>query len=76
VLYTQLADEKWGVTCVRNVETKALFLTKEYLDWYKTCSSALRIEKLFVQNGDFTKSAFSMYKDIASDKNCNLATFR
>jgi hypothetical protein len=32
VLYTQLADEKLRVNCVRSVEKIALLLSKEYLD--------------------------------------------
>jgi hypothetical protein len=42
VLYAQLADEILGLNCVHRAETIALFISKEYLDLYKTCSPTLR----------------------------------
>jgi hypothetical protein len=41
VLYTQFADQKLGVNCVHSIETIALFLSTDYLYYYKTCSPTL-----------------------------------
>jgi hypothetical protein len=74
VLYTHLADENLGLNCVRRVETIALFLSKEYLNKYKTCFMALHTQctpdflakNCTVHHGDFPKSACLMCKDVAS----------